>query len=155
MLRSSGALRARSGASILRAAAPSRRGISSDERVVRDAYRRYGHLEAKLDPLRMAPTVEAFELRQAIASELQALREAGREGGVVEPLRAVYCSHVGAEFEHVDAAEQREWIARELESHGPPALSRADATNAHMLMTMAEVRAPRRRARGAACRAGT
>ena len=87
------------------------------------AYRRWGHLEAAIDPL-SRPRPPRPELAVA-----------------VEPwVRNVYASSIGAEFEHVDSAEEREWIAQELEAAVPsfqPSL--AARRNAWLHMTQAEL----------------
>src|SRR5467141_2850894 len=67
-----------------------------------DAFRRWGYLEATLDPLGM------FEpLKQADLKELTG--EAAEEG------RRIYCGTVGADFMHLQEPERRQWIAERLE----------------------------------------
>jgi 2-oxoglutarate dehydrogenase E1 component len=66
-----------------------------------DAIRRWGWLEANLDPLgRLAPAPHPDVPRE-------------------HPLRAVYCGSVGAEFMHVASPERVRWIADRMEA--PPA----------------------------------
>src|SRR5467141_1614434 len=68
-----------------------------------DAFRRWGYLEATLDPLGM------FEpLKQADLKELTG--EAAEEG------RRIYCGTVGADFMHLQEPERRRWIADRLEA---------------------------------------
>lgn len=134
MLRACDMLR-RAGAARGRAWAVHARLVSSAaERVVTEAFRAHGHREARLDPLGLAHPERCPELGEAIAAEAA---EVGDEA--MARLRSVYCGSVGAEFSHVESLEERDWIAREMESTGgaAPTLTPAEASNAHMLMTMA------------------
>ena len=75
------------------------------ERVL-DAFRRWGYLEAKLDPLgclRSQPHPE-LELRGAAAEEA----------------RRSYCGAIGVEFMHLLEPERRQWIQERMED-APPA----------------------------------
>ncbi|HEV1993733.1 MAG TPA: hypothetical protein VGR03_05335, partial [Candidatus Acidoferrum sp.] len=77
-------------------------GNEERERVF-DAFRRWGYLEATLDPLGL------FEpLKQP---ELQALT-----GEAAEEARGIYCDAVGADFMHLPEPERRRWIAQRLEA---------------------------------------
>src|SRR6202163_1939075 len=68
-----------------------------------DAFRRWGYLEATLDPLGL------FEpLKQP---DLDALT-----GEAAEEARGVYCGTVGADFMHLPEPERRRWIAERLEA---------------------------------------
>src|SRR5580704_8468101 len=70
-----------------------------------DAFRRWGYLEATLDPLGM------FEpLKQP---DLDALT-----GEAAEEARRTYCGTVGADFMHLPEPERRRWIAERLEGPG-------------------------------------
>ncbi len=74
-----------------------------------DAFRRYGHLEAALDPLgRLAPARHP---------------ELAVEGPEAERARAWYCGPLAVEFMHLDDPVRRRWIAERLESP-PPAIDR-------------------------------
>src|ERR1700704_6334006 len=78
---------------------------SSDEARERvfDAFRRWGYLEATLDPLGLfAP------LKQP---DLDALT-----GEAAEEARRIYCGTVGADFMHLPEPERRRWIAERLEA---------------------------------------
>jgi len=70
-----------------------------------EAFRRWGYLEADLDPL-------GFFQPQSSA-DLQLDGEAAREA------RRIYCGTVGAEFMHIADPERRRWIQEKLE--GEPA----------------------------------
>jgi len=80
------------------------KGVSNEERErVFDAFRRWGYLEATLDPLGL------FEpLKQP---ELDAL-----SGEAAEEARGIYCGTVGADFMHLPEPERRRWIAERLEA---------------------------------------
>jgi 2-oxoglutarate dehydrogenase E1 component len=66
-----------------------------------DAYRRWGYLEADLDPLGF--------LRPAPHSDLPT------EGEFAQEARRVYCGTVGAEFMHITDPARRRWIEERLE----------------------------------------
>ncbi len=70
-----------------------------------DAFRRWGHLEAVLDPLGRIPAVAHPEL--AVGGEESAWA------------RPIYCGPIGVEFMHLPEPERRDWIAARLEA--PPA----------------------------------
>jgi 2-oxoglutarate dehydrogenase E1 component len=77
--------------------------VSASERErVFDAFRRWGYLEADLDPL-------GFLLPES-RPELQIDGEAAREA------RRIYCGTIGAEFMHISDPERRAWIQERMES---------------------------------------
>ena len=80
------------------------KGVSKEERErVFDAFRRWGYLEATLDPLGL------FEpLKQP---ELDALT-----GEAAEEARGIYCGTVGADFMHLLEPQRRRWIAERFEA---------------------------------------
>src|SRR3979490_414975 len=79
-----------------------------------DAFRRWGYLEATLDPLGL------FEpLKQP---DLQALT-----GEDAEDARRIYCGTVGADFLHLPEPERRRWISERLEA-------RADEVDQHRIL---------------------
>jgi 2-oxoglutarate dehydrogenase E1 component len=67
-----------------------------------DAFRRWGYLQADLDPL----------------GDLQpvAMPELDLEGKDAAAARGFYCGTIGAEFMHIPDAERRRWIAQRMES---------------------------------------
>jgi 2-oxoglutarate dehydrogenase E1 component len=76
---------------------------NEDRERIFDAFRRWGYLEATLDPLGL------FEpLKQP---DLDALTGEAAEGA-----RGVYCGTVGADFMHLPEPERRRWIAERLEA---------------------------------------
>jgi len=70
-----------------------------------DAFRRWGYLEADLDPLGF--------FRPEPHTELQVEGELAREA------RRVYCGTVGAEFMHIADLERRLWIQERMEGPQP------------------------------------
>jgi 2-oxoglutarate dehydrogenase E1 component len=71
-----------------------------------DAFRRWGHLQAKLDPL------EQY-LRPKTVPELDF------DGEAAEEAREYYCGSIGVEFMHLPDAARREWIQERMERVAP------------------------------------
>jgi 2-oxoglutarate dehydrogenase E1 component len=70
-----------------------------------EAFRRWGYLEADLDPLGLFPPAQVPEL--AIG------------GDTAEQARRIYCGTIGVEFAHIAEVERRRWIQERME--GPQA----------------------------------
>src|SRR5215472_11365431 len=66
-----------------------------------EAFRRWGYLEADLDPLGFLRPLSLPELRI--------------EGEFAREARKIYCSTVGVEFGHIADAERRRWIQERME----------------------------------------
>lgn len=64
-------------------------------------FRRWGYLEADLDPLGHFPRLDYSELRIS--------------GPDAEHAREIYCGSIGAEFMHIPYPERRQWIIDRLE----------------------------------------
>jgi len=75
-----------------------------DEAVL-DAFRRWGYLEANLDPLGFLQPRPHPELR----GDSDAARQA----------RAWYCGPIGAEFMHIPDPERRRWVQERMEAPAP------------------------------------
>ena len=82
----------------------SARKASQRERIF-DLFRRWGYLQADLDPLGHFPRLDYPELRIS--------------GPDAERAREIYCGTIGAEFMHIPDLERRQWIIDRLE--GPQA----------------------------------
>jgi 2-oxoglutarate dehydrogenase E1 component len=67
-----------------------------------DAFRRWGHLQAKLDPL------EQYLLPEPIP-------ELAFDGEDAEEAKGYYCGSIGVEFMHIPDAAKREWIQERME----------------------------------------
>jgi 2-oxoglutarate dehydrogenase E1 component len=70
-----------------------------------DAFRRWGYLQAKLDPLGDMAPVPMPELELSGADAAAA--------------RRVYCGTIGVEFMHIPEREKREWIQARMEAEAP------------------------------------
>lgn len=87
-----------------------------------DAFRRWGHMQAQLDPL-------GQYLQPASLPELEISNE------FVDEARRYYCGTIGAEFMHIASRERREWIQERLETDAP----KADAGHILDLLTRADI----------------
>src|SRR5882762_9036988 len=68
-----------------------------------DAFRRWGYMDAALNPFG-GPIAGGFaELRTA-------------KGTVAEEARGIYCGSIGAEFMHLPQQDRREWIQDKMEN---------------------------------------
>ena len=76
-------------------------GNASEDQHIFNAFRRWGYLQADLDPLGV--------LRPQPHPELDIDAPAAREA------RRIYCGTVGAEFMHIADPERRHWIERQME----------------------------------------
>jgi 2-oxoglutarate dehydrogenase E1 component len=70
-----------------------------------DAFRRWGYLQANLDPL--------GDLERVALPELDVT------GPDADAARRFYCGTIGAEFMHIPERERRQWIAERLEAEAP------------------------------------
>src|SRR5437879_4073900 len=77
-------------------------GCEERERVF-DAFRRWGYLEATLDPLGLFEPLKYPDLQ-------------GLTGEAAEEARRIYCGTVGADCMQLEEPERRRWIAERLES---------------------------------------
>jgi 2-oxoglutarate dehydrogenase E1 component len=91
------------------AAAPS----ATRERIF-DAFRRWGYLEANLDPIGFLQPLKSADLDFS--------------GPDADAARAVYSSTIGADFMHLAQPERRRWIAERMESSAPD-------TDRHAILT--------------------
>jgi len=71
-----------------------------------DAFRRWGYLQANLDPL-----------GQYLPAET--LPELDLDGDDADEARSYYCGTIAAEFMHIPSRERRSWIAGRLETEAP------------------------------------
>src|ERR1700704_4132175 len=76
---------------------------AEDRERVFDAFRRWGYLEANLDPLGLFEPLKHPDLDKLTG-------EAAGEA------RAIYCNTIGADFMHLPEPERRRWIAERLEA---------------------------------------
>jgi 2-oxoglutarate dehydrogenase E1 component len=76
----------------------------SRERIF-ELFRRWGYLQADLDPLGHFPRLDYSELRIS--------------GADADRAREIYCGTIGAEFMHIPDPERRQWIIDRLEAPPP------------------------------------
>jgi 2-oxoglutarate dehydrogenase E1 component len=81
------------------------REISSEREQIFDAFRRWGYLDANLNPL--GGTIGGGY------SDLPG------EGEGVDTARKIYCGSIGAEFMHLPQRDRREWVQQKMENPGP------------------------------------
>ena len=74
---------------------------------VADHFRRWGYLQARLDPLE--------RLQPMPVAELDAVPAAA-----AAPWRRIYCGPIGVEFMHLASAECRSWVAERMEAEPEP-----------------------------------
>lgn len=92
------------------------------------AYRAFGFLYAKLDPLNLAADIfkehldlDKFKLRDHLQNEFQI--NADKEGkrakleDIIHLLNTIYCSSIGFEFNHLVHLQEREWLQNYIESN--------------------------------------
>ncbi len=92
----------------------------SQERIWK-SFRRWGYLQANLDPLRDLEPVAMPELDIA--------------GPEADAARRVYCGSIGAEFMHIPDPERRQWVQERMESEA----AEPDRTRILDLLVRAEV----------------
>jgi 2-oxoglutarate dehydrogenase E1 component len=78
---------------------------ATDDRVT-DAFRRWGYLEAALDPLGLVPPRRHVELPA--------------QGDEAARARQWYCGPIGVEFMHIPDPERRRWVQERVEQPMPP-----------------------------------
>ena len=100
-----------------------------------EAYRRFGHSYAKLDPLGLAkkhemPPLEldyyglnSNDLRQRFASGSQIGMPNATLQEIVDFLKQVYCQSLGVEYTHITNAQELEWLKHQIESVGQQSFS--------------------------------
>ena len=81
----------------------SKKTVASNEQRERvfDAFRRWGYLEATLDPLGVFEPLKIADLQLT--------------GEAAEEARRIYCGSIGAEFTHLAEPGRRRWIAERIE----------------------------------------
>src|SRR5258708_5483712 len=83
---------------------PAEKAANSDDRErIFDAFRRWGYLEANLDPLGFFGPFKQPDL-------------ADLTGEAADEARRIYCGTIGAEFMHLPEPDRRRWIAERVES---------------------------------------
>jgi len=70
-----------------------------------DAFRRWGYLQANLDPLGDLSPESVPELEES--------------GADADEVRQIYCGTIGVEFMHIADRERRQWVQQRMESEAP------------------------------------
>jgi 2-oxoglutarate dehydrogenase E1 component len=78
---------------------------SADRERILEAFRRWGYLEATLDPLGFLQPLKSPDLNFS--------------GPDAEAARRIYAGTIGADFMHLVEPERRRWIAERMESEAP------------------------------------
>ena len=95
------------------------------------AFRRFGHKVADLDPLGLSSP--------PVSPEIEAAKAAINDAERLAQLERCYTGPLGAEFEHLESSEEREWFAAQIEDLMTSSqLSLAEKRNAWSLMEQAE-----------------
>ncbi len=77
-----------------------------DREAIFDVFRRWGYLQATLDPLGQYLPAEPFP-------------SAVPDGEIAQEARSFYCGTIAAEFMHIPGVAQRQWIEEHLEGPAP------------------------------------
>ena len=104
---------------------PTDSNSSTQREQIFDAFRRWGYLQAQLDPLEQYLSPENVP-------------ELNFSGSDADEARGYYCSTVGAEFMHIPSAERRQWLAERLETN-PLAADEAVQQRILELLTRADI----------------
>lgn len=133
-------------------AAPSSAGVCGSVFALIDAYRRYGHVAARLDPFGQPPAERAPEvdlqrlgltqsdLARAIDGAAVGFPGVTTIGALRDALESRYSSDIGAEFMHCESIAEREFFIARIEGgHSKPTYSVADRTAILENLTKAEL----------------
>lgn len=122
--------------------------LSLKAAAISDAYRRWGHYAATLDPLKLtkpkghsgldtkAHTLNDKDLDLSIKGFKLGRRETLR--GIIEQLAQVYCGNAGYEYMHIPNMDEVNWIKRRLET-APFALTEDDEIEIFEWLVKAEL----------------
>jgi 2-oxoglutarate dehydrogenase E1 component len=95
-----------------------------------EAFRTYGHLQAKLDPLNLSNTPEipqlnletyglTFDDTDSIALQGQLGLNAATPARILERLHSIYCGAIGFEYQHILSIEEKHWLINRIETIRP------------------------------------
>jgi 2-oxoglutarate dehydrogenase E1 component len=88
-------------------ATPKKAGQNGGDRErIFESFRRWGYLQADLDPLGLLKPLKYAELDDLT-------------GSAADEAREIYCGTIGAEFMHLPEPERRQWVAGRLEGKAP------------------------------------
>jgi len=98
------ATRAKANGKTAAAAAPDQDGNPQLRTEVFEIFRRWGYLQATLDPLKQYLPQEPFPIDLPEGSD-----------ALAEEARGYYCGNVALEFSHITSPEKREWLQKKME----------------------------------------
>lgn len=115
-----------------------------------NAYRRLGHMQAKVDPLGLtkAPSITDLTLEFHGLTSADLMTEFDADGAVgltraplqqiINTLKQTYCGSIGAEIMHISSTEERQWLLQRFEAiKGKPTFSKEQQIR--MLEKLADV----------------
>jgi 2-oxoglutarate dehydrogenase E1 component len=82
-------------------------GVQQEREQIFDIFRRWGYLQASLDPLGQFLPPEPFPITQV------------PEGDIAAEARRHYCGNFAIEFMHIPSLEQRQWLQDQIERPAP------------------------------------
>jgi 2-oxoglutarate dehydrogenase E1 component len=82
-------------------------GVQQEREQIFDIFRRWGYLQASLDPLGQFLPPEPFPITQV------------PEGDIAAEARRYYCGNFAIEFMHIPTLEQRQWLQDQIERPAP------------------------------------
>src|SRR5271170_7229710 len=82
-------------------------GVQPEREQIFDIFRRWGYLQASLDPLGQFLPPEPFPITSV------------PEGDLAAEARRYYCGNFGVEFMHIPNLEQRQWLQEQIERPAP------------------------------------
>jgi 2-oxoglutarate dehydrogenase E1 component len=82
-------------------------GVQQDREQIFDIFRRWGYLQATLDPLGQFLPPEPFPIATT------------PEGDIAAEARSFYCGNFAIEFMHIPNLEQRQWLQEQIERPAP------------------------------------
>ena len=82
-------------------------GVQQEREQIFDIFRRWGYLQASLDPLGQFLPPEPFPITNV------------PEGEIAAEARAYYCGNFAIEFMHIPSLEQRQWLQDQIERPAP------------------------------------
>ena len=121
----------------------------NDLRIIRliEAYRKYGHLAAQINPISMSASQEPEELKlESLGFTLQDLNQIFPTCGlmnqekatlkeIIDKLKSIYCQKIGFEYYGIVPKEIEKWLQDEIESgryHAPMSIEQKQLILQHL-----------------------
>uniref|UniRef100_A0A1I7XLZ5 RRM domain-containing protein n=1 Tax=Heterorhabditis bacteriophora TaxID=37862 RepID=A0A1I7XLZ5_HETBA len=106
-----------------------------------NAFRRYGYLQAQLDPLGILKQLNVPELNPEVYGISQDEKLVGKDlniNDLAEQLRLIYCGTMAIEFMYINDWEERQWLAQHFENAVVDELRNEEKINLAKLMLRCE-----------------